>query len=62
MNNEKLILRSLKHILLQTFEGKNPETTSKLLRELEDAFNPKEVVPYAESMFAKKDNGEKDGK
>ncbi len=50
MNNEKLILKALKHILLQTFRGKNSETTAGLLSEISNTLNPKEDVPYEESI------------
>ena len=52
MNNEKLILRSLNFLLLksQTFSEKEANEKREILGEVDKLLNPKEVVPYEDSL------------
>ena len=52
MNNEKLILRALEFLLFksQTLSEKEVEEKTEILEKIRKELNPKEVLPYAESL------------
>jgi len=49
MNNEKLILEALKHLLV-AMDVNDPKIEGTII-DIEDALNPKEVVPYEDSLI-----------
>jgi len=65
INNEKLILEALKLLMRtlddETYENEELTISAGLIRDkLDKALNPKEVLPYTESLFVKSSKGEED--